>query len=256
MQLPETVRRLTDPLLVGVRVPILSGVNRGQWWSLVSSGSGYASGRRASGQMRLLAALMRPGDTVWDVGAHKGFVTLCAARRVGRNGSVHTFEPSERNRAVLRRHVRWNRWPNTVVHPFALSDYDGECCFGGTGTSKMYALGGGSEVVQVRTAATLVAQDVCPAPTFVKVDVEGAEGCAIAGLLPVLPRNARLLIAMHGPEADERCCTLLGDAGFRLVPSGALERCRAGEWESDPDLYCIGPDADDGDLAVLRDAGF
>ena len=252
------VRRVTDPLLTPLRVPVLSGVNRGRWWSVVSAGSGYASGRRASGQMALLAALVRPGDVVWDVGAHHGFVTLCAARHVRGWGAVHAFEPAAANRALLSRHARWNHLANTTVHPFALSVYDGESTFGGTGTSKMYALGAGPESVLVRRGDTLVRQGVCPPPTFMKIDVEGAEAGAVEGTLPVLPSAARLLIGVHGPEADARCRELLGAAGFELVASRALERCRRGAWRSDPDLFCIGPACAtrERDLALLRTAGF
>ena len=257
-RVPNFVRRVTDPLLEGVRVPVLSGVNRGQWWSLVSAGAGYGSGRRASAQMELFAELVRPGDVVWDVGAHHGFVTLCAARRVGPAGAVHAFEPSARNRALLRRHVRWNRLGNVTVHPFALSDYDGEASFGGSGTSKTYAFGRGSETVPVRTAATLVTQGICPPPTFMKLDVEGAEADALVGALGVLPRSARLLIAVHGREADQRSSQLLQCLGFELVASRLLEECRRGEWRSDPDLFCIGPECEtrEADLALLRRAGF
>ena len=258
MQVPAVVRRVTDPLLSAVRVPVLSGVNRGRWWSLVSAGSGYGSGRRASAQMRRLAALVRPDDVVWDVGAHHGFVTLCAARRVDARGAVHAFEPSAPNRALLCRHARWNRLANTTVHPFALSCYDGESCFGGTGTSKMLALGAGRETVRVRRGDTLVRQGICPPPTFMKVDVEGAEGSAVEGTLAVLPAHARLFIAVHGPEADARCQVLLGGAGFELIPSRALEQSRRGPWRSDPDLFCVGPECGtrERDLALLRASGF
>ena len=258
MRVANVVRRITDRVLEGVPVPILSGVNRGMWWSLVSSGSGYGSGRRASAQMELLAALLRPADIVWDVGAHHGYVTLCAARKVGARGAVHAFEPSARNRGILLRHIRWNRLSNVTVHPFALSDRNGESRFGGTGTSKMYALGGGAEIVQVRSAATLVAQGVCVPPTFMKIDVEGAEGDTLTGAMPVLPRNARLVIAVHNAEADARCTALLRAAGFEMIPSRALEQCRRGPWRADPDLFCVGPDASDRerDLDLLRRMAF
>lgn len=258
MRVPASVRRVTDPLLRDIRVPIVSGVNRGRWWSLVSAGSGYASGRRAAPQMHILAALIRPADIVWDVGAHHGFVTLCAARRAGPAGAVHAFEPSRSNQQALRRHVRWNHLRNVVVHPFALSRTDGEESFGGSETSKMYSLGGGSESVVVRRGASIVDEGMCPAPTFMKVDVEGAEADAIEGTLPVLPRSARLLIAMHGPEADERSCALLEAAGFELVPSRELVKSRSGRWRADPDLFCIGPESPgrEQDLELLRASGF
>ena len=258
MRVPASVRRLTDPLLRDIRVPVVSGVNRGRWWSLVSAGSGYASGLRAAPQMQILAALIRPGDIVWDVGAHHGFVTLCAARRAGPSGAVHAFEPSRSNQQALRRHVRWNRLGNVAVHPFALSNADGEESFGGSATSKMYSLGGGSESVVVRRGASIVNEGTCPAPTFMKVDVEGSEADAIEGTLPVLSRSARLLVAMHGPDADARCCELLEAAGFELLPSRELTESRRGRWRADPDLFCIGPDARgrDEDRELLRTSGF
>ena len=255
MHVPKFVRRVTDPLLETVRVPVLSGVNRGRWWSLSSAGSGYGSGRRARHQMELIAALLRPHDVVWDVGAHHGFVTLCAARMAR---EVHAFEPSARNRAMLRRHMRWNGIANARVHPFALGNRDGSARFGGNGTSKTFALDRGVELVDVRRAESLVASGACPAPTFMKIDVEGAEPDVLGGALPVMPRDARLLIAVHGREADERCAALLEQAGFELVPSRALERSRRGRWDGDPDLFCIGPDDAQRDLAhtLLRRSGF
>jgi FkbM family methyltransferase len=258
VKVPSFVRRVTDPLLGAVRLPVLSGVNRGRSWSLISAGSGYVSGRRARAQMDLLISLVRPGDVIWDVGAHHGYVTLAAARAVGPAGFVHAFEPSMLNRTILERHVRWNRLTNVAVHPFALSDHDGEARFGGTGTSKMFALDAGSELVQVRTAGTLVRDGTCRVPTFVKIDVEGAEGVALAGLMPVLAPTARLVIAVHGPEADRQCDALLTVARFERVPSHALVASRAGSWASDPDLYCAGPawEKRDEDRALLRAAGF
>ncbi len=252
------MRWFTDPLLSELRVPIVGGVNRGQWWSLMSAGSGYASGRRAAWQMQLLADLMRPSDVVWDVGAHHGYVALCASRIVGTGGSVHAFEPSAMNRARLERHVRWNHLRNVTVHPFALSNFNGESTFGGTGTSKMFALGLGAETVQVRTSAGLVEQHVCQAPTFVKIDVEGAEADTLHGMLDVLPPQARLIIAIHGREVDERCTNMLENRGWTCTPSHDLQRSRAGSWDGDPDLFCVGPAyaGSSNDEAALHRANF
>ena len=255
MRVPRFVRKVTDPLLESMRVPVLSGVNQGRWWSLASAGSGYGTGLRARRQMALIADLLQPGDVVWDVGAHHGFVTLCAARRAR---EVHAFEPSARNRAVLRRHVRWNGIPNVHVHPFALGDQNGTARFGGAGTSKTFALHRGEELVDVRRAETLVAAGACAAPTFMKIDVEGAEAEVLSGVLEVLPSSARMLIAVHGPGADAQCTSLLERAGFEIIPSASLRASRRGPWNADPDAFCIGPGVADRDACVerLRAAGF
>lgn len=257
MRVPGSLRRVTDPLLERVPVPVVSGVNRGRLWNLASAGSGYASGHRARAQMELLDALMAPGDVVWDVGAHHGYVTLAAARRVGATGRVHAFEPSARNRAILRRHLAWNRVRNADVHPYALGASNGEALFGGGPTSKMHALGAGTETVQVRTAASLVRSSECAAPGFVKIDVEGAEGEVVGSAMEILPPDALLLIAVHSAEADHRCTTILREQGYELWASRGLERSRQGPWRGDPDLFCMGPEAREPGVAeLLRRAGF
>jgi len=258
VRLPSFVRQLTDPLLLDLRVPVLSGSNRGRWWSLISAGSGHATGRRTAGQLALLDRLLRPGDVVWDVGAHHGFVMLTAARAVGPEGTVWAFEPSALNRAVLERHLFWNDVPNAMLLPYALADHQGEDSFGGDGTSKTFRLGAGEETVQVRRGDRLIEEGMCPAPTFVKIDVEGAEADALAGLLPALPPSARLVIAIHDRWADRRCVELLRAASFDLRPSAALVACRDGDWVSDPDLFSYGPTATgvEADLELLRTSRF
>ena len=258
MRVPRAVRRLSDPLLERIPVPILGGVNRGCWWNLASAGSGYATGRRAHSQVQLIAALLHPGEIVWDVGAHHGYVSLCAAEQVGPAGAVHAFEPGPRNRKLLMRHVRWNRVRNIEVHPYAMSAFDGSATFGGSGTSKTQCLGSGTQPVLVRTATTLVRSGVCPAPSFVKLDVEGAEANAIEAAVEVLPSYARLVIAMHTREADRRCTTLLEQAGFTLIASQGLLRNRNGQWGGDPDLFAIGPGyaEPERDRSLLREHQF
>jgi hypothetical protein len=82
MRIPAVVRSWIDPLTERIPLPVVAGANRGRWWSVVSSGSGYVSGRRAHEQMAVLQHLISPGDIVWDVGVHHGYVTLLAAAQV------------------------------------------------------------------------------------------------------------------------------------------------------------------------------
>lgn len=242
MRIPAVIRNWLDPLTECVPVPVISGVNRGQWWNIASSGSGYVTGRRASEQMALLQHLISPGDIVWDIGAHHGYVTLLAAARVKPDGWVYAFEPSQRNVRILRRHVRWNGLGNVSVHGCALASYTGRTTFGGGTTSKMHALGGGEEEVSVHTAESLVRSGTVRAPTFIKIDVEGSEAEVLVGALPVLPSRVFILVAVHSAASDRECTRLLEAKGFELIPSRALELARNHAWRGDPDLLCIGPD--------------
>lgn len=247
MRVPRSFRRLTDPVTERIPVPVVGGLNRGRWWSLASAGSGYATGRRAAGQMALLHDLTHPGEVFWDVGAHHGYVTLMAAARVGPEGCVEAFEPGGRNMRLLRRHLRWNRVANATIRPFALGAFSGEADFGGGDTSKMHALGGGDERVPVRTGRGLVDDGTVTRPDVVKVDVEGTEADVLEGLLDVVAPTARLVIAMHSPDADRACVDLLRNHGFSVRPTPALERARreGGAWPGDPDLVAVGPEGFD-----------
>lgn len=50
-------------------------------------------GEFAESENALMVRLVRPGDTVVDVGGNIGTVTLALAERVGAGGQVHVFEP-------------------------------------------------------------------------------------------------------------------------------------------------------------------
>jgi len=141
----------------------------------------------------------------------------------------------------MQRHLRWNGAANVHVHPCALGASDRVSRFGGTGTSKTLALGGGDETVQVRTGRSLVEDGRCRAPTVFKIDVEGAEAEVLEGALPVVPSHACILIALHSEDADRACSALVVAAGYETVPSGNLVASRHGPWKGDPDLLCLGP---------------
>lgn len=66
------------------------GLNR--WIAIWLNGRGYET--RYDGAF---SAALRPGDTVWDVGANVGYYTRQFAERVGGKGKVFAFEPSPVN---------------------------------------------------------------------------------------------------------------------------------------------------------------
>lgn len=80
-------------------------LNRGVYDTLVSgrkvrySVKNWADVYRArtfNGERNLveeMAAAVRPGDTVWDVGAHAGWYTIPLAIATGSKGKVVSFEP-------------------------------------------------------------------------------------------------------------------------------------------------------------------
>lgn len=230
-------------LISGISVAIKAGPNEGLRWSIVSAGRGCAEGTFEQAKVETIVRLIRPGERFWDIGAHKGYVSLAASRAVGPEGEVNAFEPSPENLRLLRAHLDWNSIGNVNAIPLALSDFDGECCFGG-GSSLSMKLNGGDEIVRVRTVASLIEHDGMAPPTFVKIDVEGAESQVLRGAGDYLFDPERVvLVATHSKKNYEECTAILAGCGYRMVESGEMDDIRRRDWvgRGDPDILAIGP---------------
>jgi FkbM family methyltransferase len=70
--------------------------------------------------------LLRPGDTVLDIGANLGVMSLVACSLVGPSGAVHAFEPQPALAAKLRESGVANGYGNLHVHACALGADEGE----------------------------------------------------------------------------------------------------------------------------------
>lgn len=202
--------------------------------------------------MEAVQSLLRPGDRFWDGGAHQGYVTLLAARRVG-GDRVFAFEPSAYNRWYLERHLRWNGMDGVRVLPAALGGRDGVRSFDETGSSVTFRVGAGEERVPVRSLPGLLAEGLDP-PTFLKLDVEGSEAEVLEAGADLLPEDGLAFVALHSRDSWRRCSRLLVERGFRLLPSARLRSYLLrsdGAWPGDPDLVGVGP-ARGADVAALR----
>lgn len=255
MQLPYTVRNLGQTLFRQVRVPVASGINQGMKWSIVTTGRGYGSGSFGKDRIEALRLVTRPGDCFWDVGAHKGFMTLAASTMVGPAGVVVSVEPSATNRWFIRHHLQWNDVGNVRVIPVALSGERGEAAFGGTGDSLAYEIGRGDEVVAVRTLVDLMEDEALPRPDVLKIDAEGQEAAILEGGNGAIPPGAALLVSVHGRQMYDACTRILVERGFRLFESWEMARCSEDPrepWTSDYDLLALGPEREVDERALRR----
>jgi FkbM family methyltransferase len=148
----------------------------------------------------LFHEVIRPGDVVIDVGANVGYYTLLAAHRVGRGGRVYAVEPAANTRRLLRQNLRLNGLNNVTVIAAAAWD---EAAAGrlhladvNCGSSSLRALGAGEpveEVSLVRLDDVILAEDRSRV-SLIKLDIEGAEAHALAGLSATLAGNGRLRV--------------------------------------------------------------
>src|SRR5688572_27975846 len=72
-------------------VKVQSGINRGMKWIVGSSIHGCWLGTYELEKQPVIERFVRPGMTVFDIGANAGFYTLAFSRLVGEEGRVWAF---------------------------------------------------------------------------------------------------------------------------------------------------------------------
>jgi FkbM family methyltransferase len=137
---------------------------------------------------------VRPGDVFIDVGAHMGFYTLVASRAVGDKGSVHCFEPGDKQHRLLSENVRINGLSNVRVNKKGVSNKNGTATFvegpsrnlGESYVSEGSSAGGPS--IELVTLDDYCREMGITAVGAMKVDVEGLEEFVFQGAADVLGR--------------------------------------------------------------------
>lgn len=135
--------------------------------------------------------VIRPGDTVLDLGGNFGTSALTFARCTGPGGRVFSFEPAFAE--PLRRTLADNGVGNATVIPDAVGDTPGEMDFyvsdaGIDSRLSNEPRGGVHRRVRVVTLDAFVESAGLDRVDFIKVDIEGAEELAIRGATGVIER--------------------------------------------------------------------
>ena len=187
---------------------------------------------------QLFQRLIRPGDTVLDIGAHHGVYTLIGAFATGAGGRLHAFEPNPRFAGLLRRSIAANGLGGiATLHEAAVGAEAAETelrwqwDYGGGGH---LAIAGrrGNPALERSPVQVVALDEVFPDPAFtvdvIKMDVEGTETFAVRGMRALLARSPRVrlmlefapqMLAGHGGPAPE-LVQELGALGFRFWSIG------------------------------------
>lgn len=188
------------------------GINR-----LIAAARG--GGYEDAFQKAMLAAV-RPGDTVWDIGANVGFYTTKFSALVGAAGRVVAFEPSPDNLRRLHEFIVGKN--NVTVLPIALGEREARVrleqgCDSLGATSRIIdgpALRLGNSVeIPVASGDQVIASGNAPLPNVIKIDTEGFELDVLCGLRHALPRRELRILCI------EVHFSLLKDRGLSNAPS-------------------------------------
>jgi len=165
--------------------------------------SDYISGQSETPVQRELARRVRPGDVIYDIGANVGFFSLIAARLVGHTGCVYSFEPVAENAASTRENVRLNDLRNVTLFDIAvgrssgnaellLTEWDGGSSLSTSAVKPTEPIS--RRNVRVVALDHIVEQEKLRRPSFVKIDVEGAELDVLYGMSGTIANSKPILL--------------------------------------------------------------
>lgn len=177
--------------------------------------------------------LIRPGDTVYDIGANIGLYSRIMLRWF-QAGRIIAFEPMQENLDLLRQNVQLSGASDRFqVLPLALSDAEGEEELQiddmTSGTAVLTSVSGGaasigrqefglpplSECVRIVRLDDCIARESLPPPHMMKIDTEGAEVKVLTGAKQTLQKHRpRLCIALHATDKTVGTLQLLDELGY------------------------------------------
>ena len=182
---------------------------------------------------QLFKEVVREGDTVVDLGANMGYFTLLAARLVGEKGRVYAFEPEPVNYDLLLRNIALNGYDNVVALQKAVSDTSDKVMLSihstDSGRHTIRQAGYGEEYGEVIEVESVTLDSFFkdkPFPDVVKIDVEGAELQALAGMVRIIEakRDLKIFIEFYpalleesGYTVEEFAHRLLNEWNFSIL---------------------------------------
>ena len=177
-------------------------------------------GEYSEGEITLFRQLLKPGQTVLEVGANIGAHTVFLARAVGPSGAVHAIEAQRVLHQILCANAALNGLVNVYAHHAAAGRHGGRVVvpridYSRPGNFGGVALGAATEGEEVSLVTVdSLALDTCD---FIKIDVEGMESEVIGGAERTIRRH-RPLLYLENDRAENSTALIqqLFDLDYRL----------------------------------------
>lgn len=205
----------------------------------------------------IMMKVLKPGDTVLDIGANFGYFSLLASSLVTDLGRVVALEPEKVNFAFLTRNIGLNNSSNIQAFNIAAGDCnkeaelfldplnDGAHSFSGISPESRHLIGLGDvckSKVKIHTLDSLVEVEKITNIKVIKIDTEGWEFQAIQGAISTIKRfsppfvlaevnrnglrkagaserHLRLLMAELGYNTFVASCIANSTLALQMIPS-------------------------------------
>ena len=225
----------------------------------------YYDGTYEEGTLSFMERYLRHGDTVLDIGAHIGLMSLVAARCVGPSGRVFAVEPEPSNFTRLLRHIEINHAAWVAPLNVAIGERSGTGVIfrgehGNTGSATMIApetsRREGVEIPLESIDALCRSRDI-RLVRMVKIDVEGWELDVLRGARQLLSgKDAPIIIIecsslhpLHGGERPDLYRQLISVNDYQVFtlargkesPSRLVPVTSPDGLPSHDNLFCLRP---------------
>ena len=219
-----TSRKLVPPDAL-IWVQIQHGPSEGLWIRLnPRTGQNVQKGIGEPQVQKALVDHLRPGMTFYDVGANIGFFSLMAARLVGPQGRVISFEADPEIAERLRENLARNQFKHAHVEEKAVWSESATVSFARVDLNTSPDRGLGHVTTNGSTPGTITVGAVSldqyteshPPPDFLKCDVEGAEVAVFQGASRLFSgKRPIFLVEMHSPENQRALLDKFAGHGYR-----------------------------------------
>jgi FkbM family methyltransferase len=150
----------------------------------------------------LAMKIIQHGDVVYDCGANIGYFTLLYSKLVGPTGKVFAFEPDPVNFRFLERNLLLNSCKNVTLIQKAVSYESGSIDLYideyNRGDHRTYDAGSGLKCIKVlSTSLNDHLTEYNNPPTFIKMDIQGAEYHALLGMNQILDHKSQLSLSLE-----------------------------------------------------------
>ncbi len=183
--------------------------------------------------------LIKPGETVWDIGTERGWFTLQMAALVAENGRVDSFEAFPPTVKKLKANVDLNKFSWVSVNGVAVSDSNSKMWFvppsnevtkhvsflnhcNGVGYLTDTFQPGAIEVTTINLDDYYASQNIQKL-SLIKIDIEGAEVSALKGARKLILKDKPIIAiefnrqtALRASSSVEELNELLVSYGYKL----------------------------------------
>lgn len=212
----------------------------------VSFNTGLLKNNRAYAYPYFLKNLIKTGDTVIDIGANLGYMSVRYSKLVGDSGKVHSVEPVTPVLKVLRKNTKALK--NVTIYPYALGTEEKTILLGNNTRLKQGYVGSGSHfVLDKKLTEATQADQMFEAQMkrgselfgnlqrvdFIKCDIEGFEVVVLPEMADLLRRFLPVLLVESNGEQRSKMLAFFADLGYRalmlneanqLVPTSANDQ--------------------------------